>query len=142
MLVGGVVEHHVEQDADVALLRLGDEAVEVGEGAVLRVDALVVGDVVAEVDLRRGIHGRDPDGVDAEGLEVVEALGDAVEVADAVAVGVLEAAGIDLVDDRVLPPGGVGGRGGGVDFGGSRRRGLGEGRRRGRSSARRSSGMG
>ena len=87
------------------LLAFGDEAVQVGEGAVLRIDGLVVGDVVAEVDLRRGIHGSDPDGVDAELLEVVEARGDAVEVADAVAVGVLKAARIDLVDDGVLPPG-------------------------------------
>ena len=99
-----------------ALAGFGDEAVEVGEGAVLGVDGFVVGDVVAEVDLRGGVHGGDPDGVDAEGLEVVEALGDAVEVADAVAVGVLEAAGVDLVDDGVLPPGGVDGWGG--DLGG------------------------
>ena len=113
VLVGGVVEDHVEDDADVALLGFGDEAVEVGEGAVLGVDVFVVGDVVAEVDLRRGVHGRDPDGVDAEGLEVVEALGDAVEVADAVAVGVLEGAGVDLVDDGVVLPSGVVGWGGG-----------------------------
>ncbi len=86
MLVGGVVEDHVQHDADVVLLRLGDEAVHVGEGAVLRVDGGVVGDVVAEIDLGRGVHGSDPDGVDAEVLEVVEALGDAVQVADAVAV--------------------------------------------------------
>ncbi len=85
-------------------LAFGDEVVDIGERAVLRVDGLVVGDVVAEVDLRRGIHGRDPDGVDAEGLQVVEALGDAVEIADAVAVGVLKAAWVDLVDDGVLPP--------------------------------------
>ena len=37
-------------------------------------------------------------------LQVVEALGDAVQVADAVAVRVLKAARIDLVDDGVLPP--------------------------------------
>ncbi len=104
MLVRGVVHHHVHDDADVALVGLGDQAVEVGEGAVLRIDVLVVGDVVAEVDLRRGIDGREPDGVDAELLQIVEALGDAVQVADAVAVGILKAARIDLVDDGVLPP--------------------------------------
>ena len=89
-------------------LRGGDEAVHVGEGAVLGVDGGVVGDVVAEVDLGRGVHGGDPDGVDAEGLEVVEALGDAVEVADAVAVRVLETAGVDFVDDGMVVPGVVG----------------------------------
>ena len=64
----------------------------------------VVGDVVAEVDLRRGIEGREPDGVDAQVLQVVEPLGDAVQVADAVAVRVLKAARVNLVDDGVLPP--------------------------------------
>ncbi len=105
MLVGGVVGDHVEDDADVALFGLGDQAVEVGEGSVLGIDVAVVGDVVAEVDLGGGVHGGEPDGVDAEVLQVVEPLGDAVEVADAVTVGVLEAAGVDLVDDGVLPPG-------------------------------------
>ena len=134
VLVGGVIENHVEDDADVVLLRFGDETVEVGEGAVLGVDVFVVGDVVAEVDLWRGVHGRDPDGVDAELLEVVEALGDAVEVADAVAVGVLEGARVDLVDDCVLPPGGVVGWGGGL-FKGFRGLGEGDGREYGKEES-------
>ena len=90
VLVGGVVDDVVHDDADAALLGLGDHAVEVGHGAVFGIDGGVVGDVVAVVDAGRGIHGRDPDGVDAEVVEVVEARGDAVDVADAVAVGVLE----------------------------------------------------
>ncbi len=52
--------------ADVALVGFGDQVIEVGQGAVLRIDSFVVGDVVAEVDLRRRIDGREPDGVDAE----------------------------------------------------------------------------
>ncbi len=38
VLVRGMVEHHVEDNADVMFLTLGDEAIHVGEGAVLRVD--------------------------------------------------------------------------------------------------------
>jgi hypothetical protein len=113
VLVGGVVHHHVHEDADVALFGFGDEAVEVGHGAVLGVDGFVVRDVVAEIDLRRGVAGGEPDGVDAEGFEVVEVGGDAVQVADAVAVGVLITARVDLVDDGVFPPvGDAGGCGG------------------------------
>ena len=67
-------------------VRLGDQAVEVGERAEERVDVAVVGDVVAEIGHRRGIDRRDPDGVDAEPDEIVEPLADAGEVADAVAV--------------------------------------------------------
>ena len=65
---------------------LGDQPVEVGEGAEDRVDVAVVGHVVAEVGHRRAEERREPDGVDAEPRQVVEARRDAVEVADAVAV--------------------------------------------------------
>ena len=104
VLVGGVVGDEVEEHLQAAAVGFVDEAVEVGEGAEERVDVGVVGDVVAEVGHRGGEDGGEPDGVDAEPLEVVEALDDAGEVADAVAVGVLEGAGVDLVDDAALPP--------------------------------------
>src|SRR4029079_8819871 len=67
---------------------------------------LVVGDVVAEVLHRRRERRREPDSVDAKRLrpavEVVEPADEARQVADAVAVRVLERARIDLVED--LPP--------------------------------------
>jgi hypothetical protein len=50
-------------------------------------------------------EGGEEDGVDAEGVDVVEALGDAFEVAGAVGVGVAEGARVDLVEDGVLEPG-------------------------------------
>ena len=105
VFVRGVIEDHVKDDTNVSLLPLGDEVVHIGDGAVLWIDGLVVGDVVAEVNLGRGVHGRNPDSVDAQTFKVVQTLGDAVEIADAIAVGVLKAAGIDLVEDSVLPPG-------------------------------------
>jgi len=105
-----VVEDHVQNDTDVALLGLGYEAVEVCHGAVLGIDGCVVGDVVAEVDLGRREHGREPDGIYSQSLQIVQTPGDAVQVSEAVAVRVLEAAGVDLVDYGVLPPGAVDGR--------------------------------
>ena len=107
MLVGSVIENKIHDDADVALACLGGEAIKIGHRAVLRIDRGVVGDVVAEVDLWRRVDGRQPDRIDAERLQVVEARCDAVEIADSVAVGILETARIDLVDDRVLPPVGI-----------------------------------
>src|SRR5439155_17269255 len=75
------------------------------ERAELRVDRGVVRDVVAEVGQRRGVERREPERVDAEPDEVVEALHDPAEVADTISVGVLERPGVDLVDDRLLPAG-------------------------------------
>ena len=69
-----------------------------------RVDVEVVGDVVAEVGHRRAVERRQPDRLGAELREVVEARGDAAQVADAVAVGVGEGARVDLVDRPALPP--------------------------------------
>ena len=49
MLVGGVVDDELGDDAQAALVRLAHEAAEVAHRAVGRVDAAVVGDVVAVV---------------------------------------------------------------------------------------------
>ena len=96
MPVAGVVDHQVHDHLDAALVRLGQQVLEVGHAAVLRVDAVVIGDVVAVV-AGRGVDRHQPDAADAERLQVVELGGDAVEVADAVAVGVVPAAHEDLV---------------------------------------------
>ena len=80
------------------------EIVGVGEVPEERVDGPVVGDVVAAVGLRRGVEGREPDGVDAQLGEVRQPLGGPAQIADAVAVAVGEGAHVHLVDDGVAPP--------------------------------------
>ena len=82
---GGNLRIEVEQDADVVAAGFVDEIVEIVEGAVGGVDGLGVGGV--------GLDGGEEDGVGAEGLDVVEALGDAVEAAGAVSVGGLKLMG-------------------------------------------------
>jgi predicted secreted protein len=67
-----------------------DQVRDVGERPVLGRDAEVVRDVVAEVRLRAVEERRDPEGLDAEIVQVIEAPGDAGEIADAVAVRVGE----------------------------------------------------
>lgn len=48
-----------------------------------------------------GLDGGEEEGVDTEGVDVVEMLGDAVEAA---AAGGAEVDGVYLVDDGMLPP--------------------------------------
>ena len=104
MPVGRVVRDEVEQHADAAPVSLGDEPVDVLERAELRMDAGVVGDVIAPVDVRRGGDWVEPDSGDAQPLEVVELADHAGEVADPVAVSVGEGPRIDLIEDAVAPP--------------------------------------
>ena len=109
MPIGGVSRDEVDDDVDLATMRLGEEPVEIGEIPEGRVDVAVVRNVVAEVGHRRAVERREPDPVDAERswravVQVIEARGDAGEVADPVAIRVLERAGIDLVEDALAPP--------------------------------------
>ena len=85
-------------------MRRPHEAAEVAQRAVGRIDAAVVGDVVAVVAQRGGVERQDPDRIDAELLHVVELLHQPGEVADAVVVAVEEGFDVQLIDDRVLVP--------------------------------------
>jgi len=54
--------------------------------------------------LGEGVERHQPDARRAERFDVVDARGESREVADAVAVGVLECVDVDGVDDGVLVP--------------------------------------
>ena len=73
-----LVEHQVGDDLDVALAGFVHQAIEIPQGAVLRVDGVIVRNIVAEIHLRRRIEGRNPDAVHAEFLQVIQVCGDAV----------------------------------------------------------------
>ena len=87
-----------------ARVRRVEEPLEVVERAVDRVDRRVVRDVVPVVAQRRRVERQQPEAGDAEILQIGQLLREAGEVADAVAVAVVEGADVGLVDDRVLVP--------------------------------------
>ena len=109
MLIGGVVQNHIQDNPDTALLGLFEQTIKIRERSVLRIDGVVIGDVVSEIHLRRGIERRDPDGVDAQVFQIIEMTRYAIEIADSVAIAVSETAGIDFVDNCFLPPFGASG---------------------------------
>ncbi len=76
-------------------------------GAEVGVHGEEVRDVVAAVLERRRVERQQPQAVDAQPLQVVELLGQAPEVAVAVAVGVVEAPHEHLVEDGPPEPVGV-----------------------------------
>ena len=104
MLVGGVVQNHFDDHADAALVGGLEKELEVVEIAVAGMDGGVVGDVVAVIAQRRRKERHQPDGVDTQFLQVIELLGQAAKIADAIAVGIEKRADVDLVDDGVLVP--------------------------------------
>ena len=85
-------------------LCLCQQFVKIREGPILRVYILIVRDVVAAVALGRRLTRRAPDSVDTKSLQVIQSLTDAIEVANPIAVAILEAARIDFVDHGMFPP--------------------------------------
>jgi hypothetical protein len=104
MLVRGVVDDELGDHAQPAGVRLLHEALHVLARAVGRMHVLVVGDVVAVVEQRARVERHDPDRVHAQVADVVELVGEAAEIPDAVAVRVEERLHVHLVDDRVHVP--------------------------------------
>jgi hypothetical protein len=130
---GGNFRVEVEQDADVAAASFVDEFVEIVEGTVDEVEGLGMG--------RVGLECGEKESVNAEGVNVVETLGDTVETA---ASGGTEVDRVYLVDDRTFPPDVCGdagaspaGTGKDLGFGGSAcdKRGGGAGETKGKESA-------
>src|SRR5262249_51262765 len=105
MLAGAMVRHEIEDDAYAALVQRARQRVEIAKRPEARIDIDIVGDVIAEVGHRRGGDRRQPDRIDAEPAQIIDALEDSAEIADAIAVAVLEGARIDLINDGRLPPG-------------------------------------
>jgi hypothetical protein len=104
VLIGSVVHDEVDEDAHAALLAAPGEFNKVAEGAVAGVDAVVICYVVSVVAIGRGLKGHEPEGGDAEALQVVEAAQETLEVADAVSVCIHVSGNGEAVDDGVLVP--------------------------------------
>jgi len=100
----GVRQHLVHDHLHAERVGAGDQRVEIVEAAEEPIDLLIVGDIVAHVGLGRLVDRREPDAIDAEGGNVIEAAHDAREVTDAVTVAVLKGARIDLIDHSAAPP--------------------------------------
>ena len=60
MLVRRMVCHKIHHDADVTCFRLGKKGVKILHGAEIRMDCVIIGNVVAVVRIRRGVHRRKP----------------------------------------------------------------------------------
>ena len=101
VVVAGVVQDEVGDDMDVPLLALGHQLLEVGHGAVLGIDVIVVPNVILVVGLT-GMDGHEPDTVDAQLLEVVQLGDDTLQVTNAVTVGVAEGIDENFVEGTVV----------------------------------------
>ena len=106
VLVASVVDHQIDDQLDAACPHVFQHAVKVGHRTKLSQHLTVVADVVAIVGVGAVEVWAQPHDVNTELLQVVELGGNAVQVADAIAVAIVERARVDLIHDNLFPPGG------------------------------------
>src|SRR5438046_7437420 len=99
-----MIDHEFGDYAQIPLIRRINKCAKIIERAEVLVDVEIIGDVVPVVAERRGIEWQQPDGGDAELLEIIQLFNQTTEVAHPVAVAVAEGLDVQLVDDRVLVP--------------------------------------
>src|SRR3546814_2479382 len=96
VLIRCVIGHEIKDQLETDRMRRGDQAIEIFERAEQRIDIAIIGYVIAEISHWRGIERRYPDRVNAERDEIAKPALDALQVANAVAIGIEERTGIDL----------------------------------------------
>jgi hypothetical protein len=104
MLVGRVIDDQLGDHAQAATPGVLHEAAEISRRPEGRIDVAVIGDVVAVVAAGARIERQQPERGDAEVAQVVETLGQTGEVADAIAIRILERLDVQLVYDGILEP--------------------------------------
>src|SRR5215813_2683220 len=104
VLVRCVIDDQLGDHPQASALGVLHEAAKIPHGAEYRVDVAVIGDVVAIVAAGARVEGQQPKRGNAEVVQVIETFGEADEVADAVAVRILERLNMQLIDDDVLEP--------------------------------------
>ena len=77
---------------------------EIAQRAISRMDVFVVGDVVAVVFPWRRTEGQKPERRNTEIMKIVELLGEAGEIAHAVAVFIVEGADMYFINDGIFVP--------------------------------------
>ena len=104
VLIRTVIDYKVHQDGHPALFCLRDQLFHVLHGPEARIDRIIVRDIISLVGQRRLIDRGDPHDVHSQLLQIVQPADDPLQIADAVAIAVHKALGVDLISYFVMPP--------------------------------------
>ena len=104
MLVRSMVGDEIQNDAKASRVGLRDQSVEIRKIAEDRRNVAIIRNVISEIRHRRRVNRRNPNRIDAETHNMVEALNDSRKIPDSISVGILKRPRINLIDDATLPP--------------------------------------
>jgi hypothetical protein len=80
---------------------------ELAQGVVDGIDTRIIGNIITVIPLRRRIKGEQPECSYSQLLQVIQLANQALEIADAVSIGVGERLEVYLVNDGIPVPEGI-----------------------------------
>jgi hypothetical protein len=83
---------------------INEAAVDVAQRAIIRMDARIVGDIVAIVAQGRWVERQQPDSRHPQVLQVIQFARQFAEIADAVCMAVVKGTHVKLIEDRIFIP--------------------------------------
>ncbi len=104
MLIRGVVDDQLCDDFQVPLMRLPNEAFQVSNLPVCRIEMVIVGYIIAVIPLRGRVEGQQPNGGDAEVLQIVEFFNKPFDIPDTITIAIEKGLDVKLVNDGILIP--------------------------------------
>ena len=96
-----VVYDQIKDDLDATLVALGHQRVKIVHGAVLRINGIVVIDIVLMIAVA-GVDGHQPNAVYAQFLQIIQLGNDALQIADAIAIGIAEGVNKNFVPSAII----------------------------------------
>ena len=97
MLIGSMVDNKIQNDLDTMLMSFSDQLIHVLVTSEACEDLPVITDIVTDVVLWGVKNRAKPDHIDPKVLKVGEFFNNALEIAEAVSVGVLKSSRINLI---------------------------------------------
>src|SRR5688572_26525599 len=104
MLIRGVIQHEIQNDAHIPRVRFAQKRFEILKRAILWGDICVVRDVVPAVPVGGGEMRREPDRIYTEIGKIIKFFCDAYKITNAIPIAISKRARVDLIEDCSLPP--------------------------------------
>ena len=99
-----MVHYQIDEHAHPSLLTAMRELDKIAQGAVARIDSIVVRDIVAVIFQGRGVKRQQPDGRYPKVSQIIQLCRQSWKITDTVAIAVQESTHVDFINDRIFIP--------------------------------------
>lgn len=102
MLITGMIRDQIHHNAHAAFLTFRQQRVEIRHRSEIRMDVVIIADVITVIGIGGTIYRREPDQIHAQILQMIQPAQNALEIADSIMIGILERARPDLIKTKTV----------------------------------------